>query len=124
MLVVLHKEMVMRRWLWMATILSSLLLSGCASFIRSDVIAFHDWPADMPNKVYAFDRKPDQQNNLEHQNYENLVRAELNRLGFVEAQNPRGAILKVALDYRVDARVVRVFAPVASPDSPSYYGHP
>lgn len=114
----------MRRTLLILIALSSLLLSGCASFIRSDVIAFHDWPADMPNKVYAFDRKPDQQNNLEHQNYENLVRAELNRLGFVEAQNPRGAILKVALDYRVDARDVRVVEPVADPYWPYYYGHP
>lgn len=111
----------MRRTVLIIVALSSVLLSGCASFIRSDVIAFHDWPAEMQNKVYAFDRQPGQENNLEHQNYENLVRAELTRLGFVEAQNPRAAILKVALNYKIDSRDVRVVEPVADPYWP-YYG--
>lgn len=111
----------MRRTFLMLIAASTLLLSGCASLIRSDVIAFHEWPADSQEKVYTFERKAEQQNNLEHQSYENLVRAELNRLGFVEAQNPRGALLKVALDYKVDARDVRVVEPVADPYWP-YYG--
>lgn len=114
----------MRRWLWMATILSSLLLSGCASFVRSDVVAFHDWPAEMPNKVYVFDRTPEQQNNLEYQSYENLVRAELTRLGFVEAQNPRAAILKVSMHYSINGRDVRVVEPVVDPYWPYGYGYP
>ncbi len=114
----------MRRWLLVLIALSSVLLSGCASFVRSDVIAFHDWPADMPNKVYTFGRSPEQQNNLEHQSYENLVRGELTRLGFIEAQNPRAAILKVALDYRIDARDVKVVQAVADPYWPYWYGHP
>lgn len=112
----------MRRWLWVALIVSSALLSGCASFVRSDVVAFHDWPADMPNKVYTFDRSPTQQNNLEHQTYENLVRTELTRLGFVEAQNPRGAILKIALNYSIDSRDVTVVQPVVDPYWPYGYG--
>ena len=32
----------MKRWLLMGIALSSLLLSGCASVIRTDVIAFHE----------------------------------------------------------------------------------
>jgi len=116
----------MRRVLFMLVAISTLLLGGCESFVRSDVIAFHDWPADMPNKVYMFDRKPGQENDLERRNYENLVRTELTRLGFVEAQTPKAAILKVAMNYKIDARDVRVVEPVADPYwpyyGPAYYG--
>jgi hypothetical protein len=115
----------MRRWCWILMVLSSLLLSGCASYVRSDVIAFHEWPANLPDKSYVFERKPDQQNNLEHQSYENLVRAELQRLGFAEAHNARAAYLKVALDYRIDARDVTVVEPVVvDPYWPYGYGPP
>lgn len=114
----------MRRWVGIMMVLASAFLSGCASFVRSDVVAFHEWPADMQNKVYVFDRSPKQENNLEHQSYENLVRTELTRLGFVEAQNPRAAILKVALDYRIDARDVREIQPIVDPYWPYWYGHP
>lgn len=114
----------MRRWIWMLMVLSSALLSGCASFVRSDVVAFHDWPAEMPNKVYTFDRTPEQQNNLEQQSYENLVRTELTRLGFVEAQNPKGAILKVSMRYSINGRDVRVVEPVVDPYWPYGYGYP
>lgn len=115
----------MRRWLLVLIALSSVLLSGCATVIRSDVIAFHDWPADLPGKSYVFDRKTGQDNNLEHQSYENLVRAELTRLGFTEMQNQRTAHLKVALDYRIDVRDVKVVQPVVTdPYGPYWYGHP
>lgn len=112
----------MRRCLWMCMVLSSALLSGCASFVRSDVIAFNDWPADLQVKTYVFERKPTQENNLEHQSYESLVRNELTRLGFSEVQSQRVAILKVALDYHIDARDVRVVEPVLA--DPYWYGHP
>ena len=113
----------MKRWLLMWVALSSLLLSGCASVIRTDVIAFHDWPADLQNKTYVFDQKVDQ-NNLEEKSYENLVRTELTRLGFVEATTANAANLKVALKYKIDARDVRAVQPyIVDPywDSP-YYG--
>ncbi|WP_335340191.1 hypothetical protein [Collimonas arenae] len=32
-----------------------LLLGGCATVIRSDVTAFNEWPADLPNKSYVFE---------------------------------------------------------------------
>jgi hypothetical protein len=112
----------MRRGLLTSIVLISVLLSGCASFIRSDVIAFHEWPADLQNKTYVFDRKPEQANDLERRSYENLLRPELGRLGFAEAQDPRGANLKVALDYRVDTRDVTVVQPVVV--DPYWYGHP
>src|SRR3569833_2536274 len=59
-----------------------LLAVGCASpVIRSQVTAFHEWPADLPDKSFTFERTADQENNLEYRNYEQLVQAELLRLG-------------------------------------------
>ena len=102
----------MRRGLLLLLALFSLLLSGCASFIRNDVVAFHEWPTDLQNKTYIFDRKSDKENDLEYRSYENLVRNELGRLGFAEAQDPRGANLKVVVNYRIDVRDVRTVQPV------------
>lgn len=115
----------MRRSLWVFIAVISALLSGCASFVRSDVVAFHEWPADLQNKTYVFDRTSEQANDLEYRSYENLVRTELGRLGFAEAQNPRGANLKVALDYSIDARDVTAIEPVlVDPYWPYGYGYP
>lgn len=67
----------------------SLLLGGCATTIRSDVTTFHQWPAQLTDKSYAFVAAAPQDNTLELQSYENLVRGQLNRLGFHEsAQAP------------------------------------
>ena len=32
------------------------LLSGCASTIRSEVTAFHQWPSTLPGQTYVFMR--------------------------------------------------------------------
>jgi len=93
---------------WLAVLLA-LFLSGCAgTIVRSEVTAFHEWPA-ATEKSYAFGRDAAQANDLEYRNYENLVRAELQRLGFSESADAR---LKVSLAYQVDARDMRVVEPV------------
>jgi len=89
-----------------------LLLTGCATTIRSDVTAFHEWPAELRNKYFVFERTAQQENNLEHRAYENLVRNELMRLGLTEAANPQSAGLKVAMSYSINVRDVRVVQPV------------
>jgi hypothetical protein len=98
-----------------------ILLTGCATTIQSEVTAFHEWPDELRNKSFVFERTSEQQNNLEHRAYENLVRAELLRLGLVESANPQAAGLKVALNYNIDVRDVRVVEPVLL--SP-WYGSP
>jgi hypothetical protein len=99
------------RFSMLVTILC-LLLTGCATTIRSNVTAFHDWPADLHNKSFVFERTAAQENNLEHRAYENLVRNELLRLGFTEATDPKSVGLKVAMNYDIDIRDVRVVEPV------------
>lgn len=101
----------------------ALLLQGCATAPRvtSDVTTFHEWPADLQEKSYAFDRTREQENDLEYRNYEDLVRAELNRLGFVEARDPGSAQLKASIGYRINGRDVRVSYPVVVDP---WYGSP
>lgn len=90
---------------WLA-VLFVLVLSGCAgTIVRSEVTAFHEWPASAGERSYSFSRAPQQANDLEYRSYENLVRGELQQLGFAESE--RGA-LQVGMSYRVEARDVRV----------------
>jgi hypothetical protein len=103
----------------------TLLLAGCAApTIRSEVTAFHEWPAQLADKSFTFERNAAQENNLEYRNYENLVRAELLRLGLTDAASAARAALKVNLAYRVTDRDVRVVEPVVvNPGwGPGFYG--
>ncbi len=99
----------MKRWWIAASVLLMLLLQGCAtSVVRSDVTVFHEWPAELREKIYVFERSREQDNNLEYRNYENLIRVELQRLGFAEAATSQAAKLKVTMAYGVRGRDVRV----------------
>jgi hypothetical protein len=77
-------ETAMKRLLIAAAAALGLLLSGCASTVRSDVTTFHQWPAELPDKSFAIAAPPAQDDTLELRSYQNLVRAELTRLGFHE----------------------------------------
>lgn len=83
-----------------------LLLSGCATTIRSEVTAFHQWPAALPGQSYVFMRPA--QPDLERQNYEKLVRERLAKLGLREAATDEPAALAVTMNYAVNGRDVRV----------------
>ncbi|UUZ52811.1 hypothetical protein LP419_26995 [Massilia sp. H-1] len=76
----------MKRLLTTAAAALTLLLTGCASTIRSDVTTFHEWPATLHDKSYALEAPAPQDDTLELRSYQNLVRTELSRLGFQEAQ--------------------------------------
>ena len=89
-----------------------LLLAGCATTIRSDVTAFHEWPARLPDKSYAFDTPAPREDTLEYRSYQNLVRAELARLGFAEAGTADAAKLRVAMHFSSVDRPQRVFEAV------------
>lgn len=95
------------------------LLTGCASTIRSDVIAFHEWPAELPDRSFTFARTPEQAASLEYRTYEDQVRNELSRLGFIPDADHKGAALTVALAYGV--RMVQVVVTEPAYD-PFWYG--
>ncbi len=101
-----------------------LMLAGCATTIRSEVTAFHEWPANLQDKSFVFERTAEQENNLEYRSYENLVRGELLRLGFIEAANLRSARLKATMRYSMTVRDMRVVEPVIVDPwyGPPFYG--
>jgi hypothetical protein len=102
----------MKRLVLTATAALTLLLGGCATTIRSDVTTFHQWPAQMQDKRYAFDPPPPQDDTLELRSYQNLVRAELGKLGFQETTD--AAALKVTMRFTttdVPVQVVRAADP-------------
>jgi hypothetical protein len=111
---------------------AGIALAGCASpTIRSEVTAFHEWPATLPDKSYVFERTKDQNNNLEYLNYENLVRAELGRLGFSEAPVATKPTLKASISYSINGRdVLEVYPTTVYPypywpgPGPGWYGWP
>lgn len=114
----------MRYWINVFFIALSLVLGGCASTIQSEVTAFHEWPGNLQDKSYVFELQKEQENNLEYRSYQNLVRTELQRLGFAESTNTHSARLKVSMQYQVEGRDVRVVQPVAIDPwyGPGFYG--
>lgn len=121
----------MRTWLLIMSLTLSALLAGCTTtpVVRSEVTAFHEWPAQLQQASFVFEPGPEQQNNLEYRTYQSLIREELQRLGFRVADTAAAAQLKVSFRYDIDARDVRIvesaamepgFAPFYSP----YWGDP
>jgi hypothetical protein len=96
----------------------ALLLGGCATTIRSDVTTFHQWPADLPSKTYVFEAPPPQENTLELHSYENLVRAQLGKLGFQEVAS--APALKVSMRFTTADVPIRVIQAV----DPFFYPSP
>ncbi|HJU98959.1 MAG TPA: DUF4136 domain-containing protein [Burkholderiaceae bacterium] len=87
---------------------ATLLLSGCATTIRSDVTAFNDWPADLGNKAYVFTAPPPTEDTLEYRSYQVLVRDELGKLGFSQATDGAHAGLLVGMRFKTVDQPIRV----------------
>jgi hypothetical protein len=90
----------------------SLLASGCATKIRSEVTSFNQWPTDVAGRRFTFVHRGDEGKSLERQSYENLVRRELLNLGLAEQSTEASSQLSVRVDYRIDGRDVRVIETV------------
>ena len=97
----------------------TLLLSGCASTIRSEVTAFHRWPATLNGQSFRFASPA--QTNLERSDYQALLREHLLALGLIEAPADKAADFSVSFEYSISARDVRVVDTVLVD---SWYGTP
>jgi hypothetical protein len=108
-------------WPRIFVLMSCIVLSACSTMIKSEVTSFHEWPQDLQDKSYAFVQTREQANNLEYRNYQNLVRAELRRLGFVENMSAPPAKLSISMEYQMDGgRDVRDVYPVTVDPYPWY----
>lgn len=97
----------MRRFFFLLLALP-LLLSGCASTIRSEVTAFHQWPSALPEKTFVFERSDAQAQSLEYRSYEALVRDALSKAGLQEAAGSEKAALHVKFSATISGRDVRI----------------
>lgn len=112
----------MRSWLIIFSLCASAVLAGCTTtpVVRSEVTTFHEGLPNLQQASYAFEPSAEQQNNLEYRAYQSLIREELERLGLRAADQATAAQLKVRFNYGIEARDVRVVAPVVV-DSAYYY---
>ena len=97
----------MRRFLFLLLALL-LLLTGCASTIRSEVTAFHQWPSTLSDKSFDFERTAAQAQSLEYRSYEAQVGNALMGLGLHAPQAGAPAALRVKLDASISGRDVRI----------------
>jgi hypothetical protein len=109
----------MKRFLIAAAAGTALLLGGCATTVRSHVTTFQQWPATLPDKTYVFDAPAPQDDTLEFRAYQNLVRGELNALGFHDAGAAGTPTLAVSMRVMTTDIPVRVVEVVPA----SYYGY-
>jgi hypothetical protein len=110
----------MKRLMTAAVAACALLLTGCATTIRSDVTTFHQWPAQIEDKSYVFETPPQQDDTLEWRAYQDMVRGQLARLGFRDANGANPA-LKVSMRFTTTEVPVRVIEPMMSPFASPFY---
>jgi hypothetical protein len=115
------------RWTRRATLLLAtltVLLSGCTTYVTTQVTAFSDWSSSDANRTFAFTRPAGQQNNLELSTYERLVANELAVHSFREVGSDQARYL-VGLSYGMRSDMVTVAEPVYYNPWPSpYWGRP
>jgi hypothetical protein len=99
----------------------AVLLSGCASTIRSEVTVFHQWPPASESRTFMFSATPEQAQSLEYQAYERLIRAQLEKHGLRADEANAAAALKVEFSASVTGRDVRIIETVLVD---SWYGTP
>jgi hypothetical protein len=119
--------MKINRWTRRATLLLAtltVLLSGCTTYVTTQVTAFSDWTSGDANRTYAFTRPTGQQSNLELSTYERLVANELALHSFREVSSDQARYL-VGLSYGMRSDMVTVAQPMYYNPWPSpYWGRP
>jgi hypothetical protein len=102
------------RWTRRATLLLAALtalLSGCTTYVTTQVTAFSDWSGNDASRTYAFTRAANQQSNLELTTYERVVANELATHAFREVDTAQARYL-VGLSYGTRSDMVTVAQPV------------
>lgn len=105
----------MKRILAATSAALTLLLTGCATTIQSDVTTFHQWPGETAEKSYVFEAPKAEEDTLELRSYQNLVRAELAKLGFRDAGPNEKPALTVSMRFTTTDVPVRYLMPMHSP---------
>ncbi|MGF6723789.1 hypothetical protein P3T43_003144 [Paraburkholderia sp. GAS41] len=101
------------------------VLSGCTTYVTTQVTAFSDWSGSDTSRTYAFTRGPAQQNSLEQQTYEIEVANELATRAFRQVDAQQAHYL-VGLSYGTKGETINVTQPVfySSPWPGPFWGRP
>lgn len=115
------------RWTRRATLFLAaltVLLSGCTTYVTTQVTAFSDWSGNDATRTFAFTRAAGQQNNLELATYERIVANELAAHAFREVDSAQARYL-VGMSYGMRSDMVTVAQPVYYDPWPGpYWGRP
>lgn len=93
-----------------------MLLSGCTTYVSTQVTAFSNWSGSDATRAYAFARTAAQQNSIEQATYEQWVANELDAYAFRQVPAADARYL-VGLSYETRGDTVTVTQPV-------FYGNP
>lgn len=110
------------KWQWFGSAVvpvcaaSAVAMSGCTTYVTTQVTAFSEWSGSDATRTYAFERAPAQRNSLEQATYEQLVASELDRDAFRHVPSAEARYL-VGLRYATDTGAMTVTQPV-------YYADP
>jgi hypothetical protein len=91
---------------------AAVLLTGCTSYVTTNVTAFQNWSGRDADRTYTFKHSADQQNNLEQSTYESIVSDALSTYGFKQV-DPQQAHYAVSLRYDIRNHSTFVSEPVA-----------
>ena len=89
----------------------TVLLSGCTTYVTTQVTAFSDWTGSDATRTYAFAREPEQRNDLELTTYERIVANELAAHAFRQVGSAEARYL-VGISYGIRSDLVTVAEPV------------
>ena len=95
---------------------ATVLLSGCTTYVSTQVTAFSNWSGSDATRTYAFARSAAQLNSIEQATYEQLVANELDAYAFRQVPSDTAHYL-VGLRYAIHGDTVTVTQPV-------FYGNP
>ncbi len=114
----------MKRLMIAAMAAFAMLLTGCATTIRSDVTTFHQWPAQIEDKSYVFEAPKVEDDTLEYRAYQDLVRGQLARLGFRDAGAGSKPAMTVSMRFTTTDVPVRVVEPISPFYQPMWHPMP
>ena len=106
----MKREWIQRGAGW-AAVLCVTLLTGCTSYVTTQVTAFSDWSGSDATRTYAFTRTEAQKNSIEQSTYEPIVANELSTYAFRQVPQAQARYL-VGLTYAVGSDLVTVPQPV------------
>ncbi|MEA3117261.1 MAG: hypothetical protein QOI13_531 [Paraburkholderia sp.] len=106
----------LRRLTGPALAICAMWLSGCTTYVTTQVTAFSEWSGSDAMRTYAFWRSPRQEDSIEQTTYERLAANELEIHSFKPVPSGQAHYL-VGLTYSIHAATMTVAQPV-------YYGNP